>query len=215
MRYRSIIAALSKELLGEVRPLTEFPTDKSIHGIGMSDASLYAHRLEKKFSYINTFYHKNPQLDITRPTDDMLSSADFIISSDVFEHVPPPVNIAFNNLIKILRQGGIVVFSVPYVDTGETIEHFPELHKYIITRRKGKKILINTTTGGETQIFSNLQFHGGCGQTLEMRSFSRKQLLGEIRNAGFKNIVIHNTDIPKFGIFHDSSQSRVITMRKN
>ncbi len=34
---------------------------------------------------------------------------DFVISSDVFEHVPPPVDIAFENTRRMLRPGGLFV----------------------------------------------------------------------------------------------------------
>ena len=196
-------------------PISDFPYSTSVHGIGMSDSTVYAKRLEKKFSYINTFFHKDPFLDINNPDIKYMNSADFVISSDVFEHVPPPINIAFENLFNMLKDKGLVVFSVPYNTTGDTLEHYPDLNDFKIKQKHGEKILLNTTKNGETQVFKNLRFHGGCGETLELRVFSKPSLLELINNAGFKNIVIHDIDIQEYGIFHDSRQSRVITMRKN
>ena len=63
----------------------------------------------------------------------------FIISSDVFEHIPPPTSKAFSNLYKILRPCGIVILTVPYKSFGETIEHFPNLFNYEILVKKRKE----------------------------------------------------------------------------
>lgn len=181
----------------------------------MSDALLYARRLEKKFNYTNTFYHKSPFLDITDPANELSGTADFIISSDVFEHVPPPISIAFDNMFKLLGDNGIVIFSVPLGNSGDTIEHFPELYDYRINRHRGNRILVNTTVDGRKQVFDKLQFHGGCGATLEMRVFSKHSLTEEILRAGFNDIVIHDTNHPEFGIIQDQIQSPVISMLKS
>jgi SAM-dependent methyltransferase len=215
LRFRSIIAALSKEIFGKVMPISDFPYCMSVNGIGMSDSTIYAKRLEKKFSYVNTFFHKAPFLDIQNPDIMYMNSADFVISSDVFEHVPQPINIAFENLFNMLKDKGLVVFSVPYNETGDTLEHYPDLYDFKIKQKHGEKILVNTTKNGEIQVFKKLRFHGGCGETLELRVFSKPSLLELINNAGFKNIVIHDTDIQKYGILHDSTESLVITMQKN
>ena len=214
LRFRSIIAALSDRLYGKIIPLTDFPLDHSMRGIGMSDAALYARRLEHTFDYTNTFYHKSPHLDIISPAPEWYDTADFVIASDVFEHVPPPVSAAFNNLFQLSKRHGFIVFSVPLISNGDTIEHFPELHDYKITRRGRERILVNTTVDGRTQIFDQLRFHGGCGATLEMRVFSRNSLLEEISRAGFDDIVIHGTSLPEYGILQDEAKSPVISMRK-
>ena len=214
LRFRSIVAALSKELLGSVITLNDFPVSKSTKGIGMSDISIYSKPLEKKFSYVNTFFHKEPYLDITRPEKNMLNSADFVISSDVFEHIPQPVSIAFKNLYDILAENGVAILSVPLTPAGDTKEHFPELHDFDIIKKQGKKILVNTTTLGEKQTFNNLCFHGGGGETLEMRIFSKQALLCHIEDAGFHDITVHDKDLAEYGIIHHAHSSPVITMRK-
>ena len=186
LRFRSIIAALSDRLYGRI--------------------------IEHKFDYTNTFYHKSPYLDIISPAPEWYDTADFVIASDVFEHIPPPVSAAFNNLFQLSKRHGFIVFSVPLISNGDTIEHFPELHDYKITRRGRERILVNTTIDGRTQIFDNLRFHGGA--TLEMRVFSRNSLLEEISRAGFGDIVIHDASFPEYGIIQDETQSPVISMRK-
>ncbi len=214
-RYRSIIAALSEEIFGEIIPLPDFKKSKSIVGIGMSDSSIYAKLLSKKFSYQNTYYHKEPRLDIMSLSKAMYNQADFVISSEIFEHVPPPVDLAFDNLFKILKKGGVCIFSVPYNNQGVTQEHFPELFEYKIVTRNESKVLINKTREGVEQIFENLCFHGGPGTTLEMRKFSKPSLLDNIEKAGFTKIKLHDNSIPDYGILLDEdSDSLTISMRK-
>lgn len=214
-RYRSIIAALSKEVFGEIIPAADFKELKSIIGIGMSDSYIYAKPLSKKFSFKNTYYHKEPTLDIMSISKEMYNKADFIISSDVFEHVLPPVDRAFDNLFKILKKGGVCIFSVPYNNQGVTKEHFPELFEYKIVTKSGSKVLINKTREGVVQSFENLHFHGGPGATLEMRVFSKSSLLDNIEKAGFTEIELHDNSIPEYGILIEGdASSLIISMRK-
>lgn len=214
-RFRTIIAALSNELLGEIIPLPDFKESKQIFGIGLSDSDIYANPLSRIFSYENMYYHKNPRLDITTISKYFHNTADFIIASDVFEHIPPPIDIAFVNLHKILKNGGVCVFSVPYKNQGTTEEHFGELFDYKIITKKGKKVLINKTLQGDVQNFEKLRFHGGPGATLEMRLFSKPSLIKNIKKAGFTNIKLYNYAIPEFGILLDkNTPSLVISMRK-
>ena len=203
LRFRSIIAALSLELFGEVLPLPEMPADRGIRGIGISDSRVYANPLKKRFSYRNTFHHKRPRLDIMNPGKEWAGAADFVITSDVLEHVRPPVAEAFRNLHALLRPGGACILTVPYLNEGVTREHFPDLHDYRLIRRGGRRILVNRTREGEAQEFTDLQFHGGTGATLEMRLFARDSLLEHLRDAGFERITIHRESIPEFGICLD------------
>lgn len=69
----------------------------------MSDANLYAKLLCKKFSYTNTFFHIEPRLDIANLDVKWFNFADFVITSDVFEHVKPPIPRAFQNLYSMLK----------------------------------------------------------------------------------------------------------------
>ncbi|WP_158301424.1 methyltransferase domain-containing protein [Methanocella paludicola] len=190
------------ELFGESIPLSEFPVRKDITGIGMSDWDVYTSRLAKKLGYTNTFYHKEPKLDIISVDDIQNGKYDFIISSDVFEHVVPPVSTAFYNTGKLLKRGGVLIFSVPYISTPGhgTVEHFPDLYQYKIINMRQGKILKNITAEGVSQTYTNLTFHGGKGNTLEMRSFSESSLWDELRKAGFKDIKKYNQSYKEYGI---------------
>ncbi len=215
LRFRSIIAVLSKELFGEIVPITDMPGSRGLVGIGISDSPVYARPLGKKFSYTNTFYHKRPRLDITDISDDLQGTADFVITSEVLEHVPPPVETAFENLFKLLKPNGLCVLTVPYKNEGLTIEHFPDLHSCRIEGKGEKRILVNRTREGQEQVFKDLIFHGGKGSTLEMRLFSKRSLLDHIRQAGFQEITIHQESFPEFGIRMEGiNSSFTISMRK-
>lgn len=183
-------------------------------GLGLSDPEIYARGLAKKLGYTNTYYHKAPYLDITADVSQELEGYyDFIISSDVFEHVKPPVSKAFSNCKKLLKKGGLLLLTVPYTKKGETIEHFPELYEYQIIKSNDKFILKNITQDGRIQIFDNLIFHGGQGATLEMRRFSEKGLLDELEKAGFKEIKIHRENYLPYGIYWKYDWSLPITAR--
>jgi SAM-dependent methyltransferase len=114
----------SMELFGESLSIQDFPASPHITGIGMSDWDGYAIQLSGKLNYRNTYYHQEPKLDITRSDPSLEGAFDFIISSDVFEHVPPPISKAFENTRKLLKPDGVLIFSVPYSKDEKTVEHF-------------------------------------------------------------------------------------------
>lgn len=214
LRFRTLIWALCHGLFGENIALSSVQERHDLRGLGMSDADLYAERLPKKFNYINSYYHQEPRFDITKFDPAHESTFDFVVSSDVFEHVAPPVEQAFENLYRILKPGGICVLTVPYVLQGETVEHFPELHDYRLEQRNGRFVLINRTADGRQQIFQDLVFHGGPGSTLEMRVFSLPNLKQTIRNSGFASVEVLNEEVPEFGILRENATGAPILLRK-
>ena len=214
MRVRAIVHVLTLEIFGESLAIPDIPLHPKIRGIDMSGAASYADRLRKRIGYVNTFLHKQPRLDILSPGTQWLSSSDYAISSDVFEHVVAPVSRAFENTLQLLKPGGVLVLTVPYVDGGETVEHYPDLHEYQLARRDGKRILINRTRNGHIQHFDNLVFHGGKGATLEMRVFSKSGLINELVQAGFTDIRIHSEEVPEFGIFWPDPWSLPLSARR-
>ncbi len=200
-RIRWVVHALSLGLFGESLILPDFPVAKQITGIGMSDWGRMAQLLPERFDYANTFYHMEPKLDITQPGPEHIGRYDFVISSEVFEHVPPPIGIAFDNLARLLKPGGFVVFSVPWAPEGATREHFPDLYDWRIEQREGSYVLLNTTADGRPQRFNDLVFHGGPGQTLEMRLFSRPDLVAHFRRAGLDHVRFAEIEeSPRYGI---------------
>ncbi len=213
LRFRQIVHALSCELLGRAMPAPEFPRS-DLRGAGLSDAWAYAEVLEDRFDYVNTFYHRRPRLDIAAPEAHWHERFDFVVASEVFEHVPPPVEKAFEGLRRILRPGGLCVFSVPWVEGSETREHFPELHRWRLAREGGAWVLHNTTVDGRSQRFDRLRFHGGPGSTLEMRVFARDDLVRRIEGAGFVDVRVWSDDVPQFGIVHERSEGAILTFRR-
>jgi len=102
VRMRSIMHVLSMELFGKSLSLSQFPVRPDIAGLGLSDWEGYAIPLSKKLNYKNTFYHQEPRMDITSTDPQYEGTVDFLIASDVFEHIPPPVSLAFQNAYKLM-----------------------------------------------------------------------------------------------------------------
>jgi len=129
VRLRALIALLSREIFGIAMALPDFPVMKSIRGIGMSDPSALATRLAEKFDYTNTFYHQASSFDVTSFDPRDRERYDFIVSSEVMEHVPVPVERSFKTLSQMLRPNALLLMTTPYTLEGKTAEHFPELHE--------------------------------------------------------------------------------------
>jgi SAM-dependent methyltransferase len=201
-RNRAVIRALSLELFGKSLALPDFPPNRKLCGVGMTDWEGYAVRLAEKFSYTNTYYHAEPRLDLstTQLPDQFVAANDFVISSEVFEHVPPPVQRAFENVFAMLKPGGIFILTVPYGTGPETIEHFPELNEYRVSEIDGVYQLRNVTPDGTIQEFKDLVFHGGPGATLEMRVFAETAIQKHLAEAGFVSITIHRAPDLEHGV---------------
>ena len=204
VRLRSIIQILGTELLGRSLRLSEMPRRPDLVGAGLSCWEGYARPLARRMSYRNTFYHRQPRLDITHLDPALHGTLDFLIATDVFEHVDPPVARAFENSRKLLKPGGVFIFSVPFSHPGiqgqATVEHFPNLHQYEIQQIDGRYRLKNTTQAGDTEYFDDLVFHGGPGSTLELRLFSEWSLLQELERAGFADVTIYSGSDLRHGI---------------
>ena len=192
-RFRGIIHALAN-FIGESEDaiLRDWPIHKRIFGIGMSDWNGYARLLRRKFSYENTFYDRKPKLDILNLTEKNLGKYDFVISTDVFEHILPPLQQGFDNLFRLLKPGGCLIFSVPYTRTAQTVEHYPGMLDCEILNFRGARILVNRDDGGRLQVYDNLVFHGGKGATLEMRIFCETDILNRLAQSGFEDIKVYD-----------------------
>ncbi len=227
-RLRAMIYHLSKELFGQPICLNEFPKNKNIKGIGMSDAPEYAITLSEKLDYVNTYYEKEPYLDIYQLSKEQQNAYDFVLSTDVFEHIPPypGLNIAFKNLYNLLKPNGFVVFGVPFSLDEETVEHFPNLYNYNFKKEGSKITLYNETIDGKKEMFENLCFHGGPGDitqnkgngsTLEMRVFCKKDIEKKFYEAGFREIEfldIEDPIIKSYGIYWEGPWSLTMIVRK-
>jgi SAM-dependent methyltransferase len=215
MRFRAIMAAFQTELdnTHQIQVLERLPKRKSIKGIGMSDANVYAAGLRRKFDYLNTFFHTQPRLDIRSPDPHYIGQYDFVVSSDVMEHVDGPCERALGNLRMLLKPGGLLALTVPYPFEGGTVEHFPELHDYRIEGKGTDRVLVNVTRDGREQRFSDLCFHGGDGSTLELRIYAFNDLMRLLGEVGFTDIKLHDTDHPQWGIIHRHRLGAPVTAR--
>jgi SAM-dependent methyltransferase len=175
----------------------------------MSDPLSVAEVLAKRFRYVNTTFHREPRFDIMAPPAH--AQYDFAIASEVFEHVRPPIQNAFDNLFSLLKPGGFAVFSTPYELEGGTIEHFPSLHDWRLVELRSGYVLVNRTSDGRLETFEQLDFHGGPGSVLEMRIFSQEGLFENCRKAGFEINVAGN--VPEWGIEWEG-WSRGLLLRK-
>lgn len=200
VRFRAMAFLVTKEVLGRPLPLPDVPVRKHIAGVGLSDADAYARPLAEKFAYENTFYHTEPRLDIAAIDAARAGRYDFVIASDVFEHVVPPVARAFANARRLLKPAGKFIFTVPFTLERDTREHYPDLHDWSLAEHEGAWTLTNRTQDGREQTYTDLVFHGGPGSTLEMRLFSREALEREFREAGFARVRIAAEPYLPFGI---------------
>lgn len=200
VRFRAIAHLVVRELTGEYATLPALAPRPAITGVGLCDANAYAKPFARAFDYRNTFFHKAPRVDITAIDDADVGRYDFLIASDVFEHVAPPVGRAFDNARRLLKPGGLFVLTVPFSLEAATVEHFPELHEWSLGKAGGEWLLVNKTVDGRLVTHRDLVFHGGPGTTLEMRLFACDSLLAEFARAGFVDVRIANEPYLPFGI---------------
>ena len=196
VRFRKIAHVIAEKVFGGPEELF-LHGENTLRGIGLSDAWPYARVLEKQPYYKNTFYHKEPYLDVMRDNS-TYCELDYLISSDVFEHTPPPAEKPFNVVHGFLKPGGKFILSVPTIET--YLEHFPDLHDYEVIAIEGGFLLANATAGGQLQVFRNLRFHGGPGSTLEMRVYSIDAVERNLELAGFSAWERIDLECQDFGI---------------
>jgi len=214
-RFRGIVHAIERELLavplGTV--IATVPERKEISGIGLSDSDIYARELSRIFTYTNTFHYTDPKLDIaSEASTSNFALVDFVICSDVLEHVPPPAITAFVNLRKLVRPGGSLILTVPYLEGYETIEHYPYLYRWkTIQMDNGCHVIVNLRRGDphhvehppQVELFSDPIFHGGPGEVLEMRIYGEGDLRARLAYAGFSSIEEIEPNLTEIGYLWD------------
>lgn len=201
-------AALSLHLYGELLPVGEWPVDLSVRGLGLSDWSRMEAELAKKVMFINTFFHREPFLDIQQVPEQLHRRFDFVISSEVFEHVAPPVEQAFAGALSLLKPGGALLLTVPHYPVEKTVEHFPGLRRWqVIEESEGVWIVESRDPDGQVTVFRDPIFHGGGGTTLEMRRMAASEIERIGREVGFSEVVPFDLDLPQFGVVWDRPHS--------
>jgi SAM-dependent methyltransferase len=101
---------------------------------------------------------------------------------------------------RLLKPGGVFVFTVPFSLEPDTVEHFPLLHDFRVFETGDGWRLENRTRDGRVELHDRLVFHGGPGSTLEMRRFSRAALEREFERAGFARMRFAADPFPAHGI---------------
>lgn len=205
VRFRRIAHVVTTGVFGGPEELFLHGENK-LRGIGLSDAFSYAKMLVKQPYYNNTFYHKEPNLDVMQDNN-TYHELDYLISSDVFEHTPPPAETPFSVVYGLLKLGGKFILSVPTIEN--YIEHFPDLSDYEIIAVEGGFILVNATKSGQLQVFRKLRFHGGPGSTLEMRIYSIDTVECNLQQAGFSSWEQIDLERYDFGIVNVNGLSTV------
>lgn len=201
VRMRSMVHWLLDELDGEGGCLARMKPRPHILGVGLSDWEGYAAPLARVFGYTNTFYHQQPRLDICDPGQEHLGRYDFLTSSDVFEHTPPPVRRTFEGAFAVLKPGGLLVMTVPFEGNAETVEHYPKLRSYGVVQVEDRHLVVARETDGAFRLITDPVFHGGPGFTMEMRLFSRQGLMDDLAAAGFVDIRVRERAAPQWGVF--------------
>ena len=165
IRMRWLAHRLSRELFGRSLPLSQFPRQRSLTGLGLTDPEILAGRLAESFTYRNTFLHREPRFDI-RSDDSPLGPVDFLIASEVFEHIEPPVAPAFRNAYRVLKPSGVFLLTVPWVWDGGAGQALPELYDWKAVREGDKWAIVNRNAAGAVERFEDPVFDGGPGPCL-------------------------------------------------
>jgi SAM-dependent methyltransferase len=202
IRFRGILLALSRALFGMDLKLCDFPSLDSVRGLGISDSDIYSSRLKSHFSYTNTFFDREPSFDLTQPDQKEFGKYDFVICSDVLEHVPHPMDVALQTLARLLKPAGVLILTAPYTLAEGTLEHFAGLHETGLAEIDGKTVLVNRAADGQFQVFDQLMFHGGHGSTLERRVFSEADLRTRLMVAGLSSVRFEAAGNRDFGVVY-------------
>jgi hypothetical protein len=203
VRMRSIVRLLSLELFGEALLLPDFPIEKRFNGIGFGDWSTLSTVLEKTFNYQNIVVDYELGVFYDSFDSSICRTLDFIIASDVFEFIPSleGVNAAFALCHRLLKNDGIMVFTVPFKPSGLTEEYYPDLYKYESIYDNGKWTLKNITRNGEMQIFEKPEFLNPDGTGLVKRLFSENCIIDGFINNGFGTATTRGETDLTFGIY--------------
>ena len=183
-RLRAISLSLLAGLGYEPQALADVQPNWSRRGVGISDHMALAASLAARFDYTNTYYHRYPFLDLLSIPDGLEDELEFVVCSDVLEHVPFPAERALRGLYDLLAPGGVAVISVPVAEGGPTHEYYPDLVSWEL---RGEAVWWTDSAGNEHED-PNPEFHGGHGQTLAFRLWSAPGLREALAAVGFSDL---------------------------
>jgi SAM-dependent methyltransferase len=180
--------------------------------LGLSDHQvIQSYALGLKLNYTNTFFDKNPLLDISHPSQNWCDSTDILISSDVIEHVMPPLANAFSGHYKVLKPGGKLILTAPYFKRSSFLEKYPFMISYTVD--ENLNVIALDKDYNSFKIVDPI-FHGGPGKTLEMRLLTPETIREGLELAGFQDVFFHENDILDYGIVRSTTNVGTITAVK-
>jgi hypothetical protein len=165
VRMRWLVHRLSLELFDRSILLPEFPCEKTIIGLGLTDPEPIAAGLARRLTYLNTYLTNEPRLNI-RFDPSPLGELDFLIASEVFEHVEPPVIEAFHNSARLLKDSGVLLLTTPWVWDGDPAAAIPELFDWKLDREEKSWVIENRKPDGQVERFADMSFDGTPGASL-------------------------------------------------
>ena len=115
---------------------------------------------------MNTYLTAHPRFDI-RSDSSPIGELDFLIASEVFEHVAPPVMPAFHNVAPLLKASGIMLFTAPWAWDGDPNTAIPELFDWALGRDSERYIVVNLTPDGREERFCDMVPGPSLGRTRE------------------------------------------------
>jgi hypothetical protein len=214
VRMRALVHLLSVELFGHSIPACDFPRLKGVRGIGLSDQECYARILADKFDYTNTRFDREPRLDLREPHAALAGGYDFLLAADVIEHIAPPIVPALAGAHALLKPNGFFGVTVYCNPSDRLREHFADLHEFRVVPLGGREVLINRRRDGSLEVREDLIFHGGAGETLEMREFGLSALEADLLAAGFREVHFLTANVPDWGILFDHDTSQPLIARR-
>lgn len=180
-RDRVVLGAVLIGLEIGLFPLPALSPDWSRTGVGIADAQTIAAPLASRFDYVNGHLHRYPHLDVRSVPEALVGTAEFVVCSEVLEHVEPPVQPALDGLARLLRPGGFAVITVPDVGLKPPGEHYPDLVEWSV--RDDHSIDWRDSTGKSAHD-PDPEWHGGAGLTLAFRRWTADELDAAILAAG-------------------------------
>ena len=120
---------------------------------------------------------------------------EFVICSDVLEHIDTELDLAVCGLRNLLNRNGFAVISVPIsADVGH-LEFYPNLRSFSIK----DDVVGWDDKNNKSHEDINPEFHGGRGQNLAFRRFSDESIKELIMRNGFLAIAKLNFQ-PSLGV---------------